>query len=100
MKKIFSNLLLAYFVIGFWFTIPMSISYIYAEWFVLIDLGWSIFSLSGIKTMFLIGFLIFINPLIRGIFWLPSLIMWFNSPESYSFWMWLAPGFYISAGTG
>ena len=96
MKKILFNLLIIYLGIGSLFAMPMSISYIYAEWFIMFDLGWGIFSLSGIKAIFVMGFLIFITPLIRGIFWLPSLIMWFNNPGSYSFWMWLAPRFYIS----
>ena len=98
MKNILSNILIIYLSIGSLFTIPMSISYIYAEWFILFELGWGIFSLSGISAIFMMGFLVFINPLIRGILWLPSLIMWFNNPGSYTFWMWLAPGFFISSG--
>ena len=94
------NIIGIYLTIGSLFAVPMSLSYIYAEFFIIFNMGWHIFSLSGLIALLFAGFLIVVTPVIRGIIWLPSLVMWFNSPESYSFWMWLAPGFYISAGTG
>ena len=93
MKKIFA----IYISIGSMFAIPMSLSYIYAEWFILINMGWQIFSINGLMALLLAGWLIFITPIIRSIIWLPSLLMWLYSDggQSYSFFKWLAPGFYI-----
>ena len=80
------------------FAIPMSLSYIYAEWFILINMGWQIFSINGLMALLLAGWLIFITPIIRSIIWLPSLLMWLYSDggQTYSFFKWLAPGFYIN----
>ena len=93
MKKIFA----IYISIGSMFAIPMSLSYIYAEWFILINMGWQIFSIHGLMMLLMAGWLIFITPIIRSIIWLPSLLMWLYSDggQSYSFFKWLAPGFYI-----
>ena len=93
MKKIFA----IYISIGSMFAIPMSLSYIYAEWFILINMGWQIFSINGLMALLLAGWLIFITPIIRSIIWLPSLLMWLYSDggQTYSFFKWLAPGFYI-----
>jgi len=93
MKKIFA----IYISIGSMFAIPMSLSYIYAEWFILINMGWQIFSINGLMMLLMAGWLIFITPIIRSIIWLPSLLMWLYSDggQSYSFFKWLAPGFYI-----
>ena len=79
------------------FAIPMSLSYIYAEWFILINMGWQIFSIHGLMMLLMAGWLIFITPIIRSIIWLPSLLMWLYSDggQTYSFFKWLAPGFYI-----
>ena len=57
--------------------VPMSLSYIYAEWFILINMGWQIFSVSGLMMLLTAGWLIFITPIIRSFLWLPSLVMWF-----------------------
>ena len=91
------NLLGIYIGIGSLFGIPMSISYIYAEWFIIINLGWQIFSLTGLMMLLTAGWLIFITPIIRSFLWLPSLVMWFyaDGGQTYSFVRWLAPGFYI-----
>ena len=69
------------------FAIPMSLSYIYAEWFILINMGWQIFSINGLMALLLAGWLIFITPIIRSIIWLPSLLMWLYSDggQTYSF---------------
>ncbi len=93
MKKIFA----IYISIGSIFAIPMSLSYIYAEFFILINMGWQIFSINGLMALLLAGWLIFITPIIRSIIWLPSLLMWLYSDggQTYSFFKWLAPGFYI-----
>ena len=93
MKKIFA----IYISIGSMFAIPMSLSYIYAEWFILINMGWQIFSINGLMMLLMAGWLIFITPIIRSIIWLPSLLMWLYSDggQTYSFFKWLAPGFYI-----
>ena len=45
MKKILTNFFIFYIGVGSLVALPMSFSYIYAEWFVMINLGWSIFSL-------------------------------------------------------
>ena len=94
MKKIFA----IYISIGSIFAIPMSLSYIYAEWFILINMGWQIFSINGLMMLLMAGWLIFITPIIRSIIWLPSLLMWLYSDggQTYSFFKWLAPGFYIN----
>ncbi len=94
MKKIFA----IYISIGSMFAIPMSLSYIYAEWFILINMGWQIFSINGLMMLLMAGWLIFITPIIRSIIWLPSLLMWLYSDggQTYSFFKWLAPGFYIN----
>ena len=94
MKNIFA----IYFAIGSFFAVPMSLSYIYAEWFMIINFGWKIFSLSGLTALLYAGYLIIVTPVIRGILWLPSLIMWFyiDAGQYYSFFKWLAPGFYVS----
>ena len=79
------------------FAIPMSLSYIYAEWFILINMGWQIFSINGLMMLLMAGWLIFITPIIRSFIWLPSLLMWLytDGGQNYSFFKWLAPGFYI-----
>ena len=94
MKKIFA----IYISIGSIFAIPMSLSYIYAECFILINMGWTIFSMNGLMALLLAGWLIFITPIIRSIIWLPSLVIWLYSDggQTYSFFKWLAPGFYIN----
>ena len=94
MKKIFA----IYISIGSMFAIPMSLSYIYAEWFILINMGWQIFSINGLMMLLMAGWLIFITPIIRSIIWLPSLLMWLYSDggQTYRFFKWLAPGFYIN----
>ncbi len=94
MKKILTPILIGYFGIGSLLSIPMALSYVYAQWFILIKIGWSVFSLSGLGFIMLSGYLIALTPLIRAVLWLPSLIMWNIDPNGYSFIMWLAPGFY------
>jgi len=98
MKKIFTPILIGYFGIGSLLSIPMALSYVYAQWFVLIEIGWSIFSFAGLSFIMMSGYLIVLTPMIRSLLWLPSLIMWFNDPSGYSFMKWLAPGFYVSIG--
>ena len=95
MKKILTNFFIFYIGVGSLVALPMSFSYIYAEWFVMINLGWSIFSFNGLVALFTMGFLIAIMPMIRALLWLPSFIMWFMEPKGQSFLMWLAPGFFI-----
>jgi hypothetical protein len=81
MKKILTNFFIFYIGVGSLVVLPMSFSYIYAEWFVMINLGWSIFSFNGLVALFTMGFLIAIMPMIRALLWLPSLIMWFMEPK-------------------
>tara|TARA_Y100000294_G_scaffold25416_1_gene21617 strand:+ start:851 stop:1156 length:306 start_codon:yes stop_codon:yes gene_type:complete len=95
MKNIFKSIAIAYFAIGSLLSIPMAISYVYAQWFVVIKMGWSVFSLSGLGFIVMSGYLIVFTPMIRAILWLPSLIMWLIDPNGYGFMMWLAPGFYV-----
>ena len=94
------NIIGIYLTIGSLFAVPMSLSYIYAEFFIIFNMGWYIFSLSGLIALLYAGFLIIITPVIRGIIWLPSLVMWFytDGGQYYSFFKWLAPGFYIQVG--
>ena len=93
------NIWIIYLVIGSILSIPVSISYIYAQWFVIINIGWDIFSLSGLMAILFSCYLIFITPLIKVILWLLLLIMWLYDPNGYSFLKWLAPGFYVSIGS-
>ncbi len=95
MKKNLQLLAMGYFGIGSLLALPMSLSYVYTQWFVLIEMGLSVFSLSGLGFIMMTGYLITIAPVIRAIFWLPSLIMWNVDPSGYSFLMWLAPGFFV-----
>ena len=100
MKNLLRNSFIVYLSIGGLLSIPMSISYMYAQWFVVISMGWGIFSISGLLAIMITGYLIVISPVIRAFIWLPSLIIWFNDPNSYNFWQWLAPGFFVSTSTG
>ena len=95
MKKNLQLLAMVYFSIGSFLALPMSLSYVYAQWFVLIQMGWSVFSLSGLGFIMMTGYLIAITPIVRAILWLPSLIMWYIDPSGYSFMKWLAPGFFV-----
>ena len=52
MKKLLTPILIGYFAIGSILSFPMALSYVYAQWFVLINLGWSVFSLSGLGLTF------------------------------------------------
>ena len=97
-RKLLTPILIGYFAIGSILSFPMALSYVYAQWFVLINMGWSVFSFSGLGFIMMSGYLIVFSPMIRAVLWLPSLIMWFNDPGAYSFMMWLAPGFYVSTG--
>ena len=94
MKNFLKSLGFGYFIIGSLLSIPMALSYVYAQWFVLIGMGWSVFSFSGLSFLMMSGYLIAITPIVRAILWLPSLVMWFADPGGYSFLKWLAPGFY------
>ena len=98
MKNFFRSIAIIYFAIGSLLSFPMAISYIYAQWFVVIDMGWSIFSFAGLGLIMFTGYLIVITPMIRAIFWLPSLVMWLIEPGGYSFLRWIAPGFYTAIG--
>ena len=95
MKKIFIKIGIAYIAIGGLFGSILAISYAYAQFFVVIKMGWSVFSLAGLSFIMQSGYLIVISPIIKLFLWLPSLIMWFNDPGMYSFLMWLAPGFFV-----
>ena len=77
MKKILTPILIGYFAIGSILSFPMALSYVYAQWFVLINMGWSVFSISGLGFIMMSGYLIVFSPMIRAVLWLPSLIMWF-----------------------
>jgi|TARA_R110000803_G_C11699749_1_gene285272 hypothetical protein len=100
MKKILMNIGIGYLCIGGFMGTITGISYAYAQAFVLFSMGWGMFSLSGLSFLMLSGYLIVVMPIIKTFLWLPSLIMWFNEPGLYSFWMWLAPGFFAEAGIG
>ena len=100
MKKILMSIGIGYLCIGGFMGTIMGISYAYAQAFVLFSMGWGMFSLSGLSVLMFTGYLIVVTPIIRAFLWLPSLIMWFNEPGLYSFWRWLAPGFFTEAGIG
>ena len=92
---------IGYLGIGGFLGSTKGLSYAYAQFFGLIEMGWSMFSLAGLGFLMYTGYLIAITPIITTFLWLPSLIMWFNDPGINSFWMWLAPGFFpevITAG--
>jgi hypothetical protein len=84
-----------YFGIGAMLVIPMEISYLYASWYVLWNLGWAVFSLAGISALIVLGWSLAIAPTLRALLWLPSLALWFLSGRE-GFWMWLAPGFFTT----
>jgi hypothetical protein len=99
MKKILMNIGIGYLGIGGFLGSAKALSYAYAQFFGLIEMGWSMFSLAGLSFLMYTGYLIVITPIITTFLWLPSLIMWFNDPGMYSFWMWLAPGFFAEVVT-
>ena len=74
-------------------------SYAWAQFLGFFEMGWSMFSLVGLSWLIQSCYLILITPIITLFLWLPSLIMWFNDPGMYSFWMWLAPGFFAEVVT-
>lgn len=100
MKKVLINIGIGYLAIGGLFGSILALSYAYAQFFVVIKMGWSVFSLAGLSFIMQSGYLIVISPIIKSLLWLPSLIMWFNDPGMYSFWMWLAPGFFVEMVSG
>ena len=100
MKKILMYIGVGYLGIGLLMGSITALSYLYAQYFVLFSIGWSIFSLSGLSFLMFSGYQILITPIIKTFLWLPSLIMWFYEPGIYSFWMWLAPGFFAESGSG
>ena len=100
MKKILMYIGIGYLGIGGFLGATKALSYAYAQLFVVIKMGWSIFGLGGLSFIMQTGYLIVITPIIQTFLWLPSLIMWYYDPGMYSFWMWLAPGFFIEASTG
>ena len=65
MKNFFRSIAVIYFAIGSLLSLPMAISYIYAQWFVVIGMGWSIFSFAGLGLIMFTGYLIVITPMIR-----------------------------------
>ena len=66
MKNLLRNSFIVYLSIGGLLSIPMSISYMYAQWFVVISMGWGIFSISGLLAIMITGYLIVISPVIRA----------------------------------
>ena len=76
----------------------MELSYIYASYYLLWNLGWNIFSMAGLMALLTVGWMIVISPILRALFWLPSFIFWAVSADEYNFWLWLAPGFFIKGG--
>ena len=56
MKNFLKSLGLGYFLIGSLLSIPMALSYVYAQWFVLIGMGWSVFSFSGLSFLMIFSF--------------------------------------------
>ena len=99
MKKVLINIGIGYLAIGGLFGSILALSYAYAQFFVVIKMGWSVFSLAGLSFLMYTGYLIVITPIITTFLWLPSLIMWFNDPGMYSFLMWLGPGFFAEVMT-
>ena len=99
MKKILMYIGIGYLGIGGFLGSAKGLSYAYAQFFGLIEMGWSMFSLTGLGFLMYTGYLIVITPIITTFLWLPSLIMWFNEPGMYSFWLWLAPGFFAEVVT-
>jgi len=77
----------------------MEFSYAYGAWFVVWHMGWDIFSVPGFLALTIIGSQAVVEPLFRLLAWLPSLLWWYWAGE-VSFWRWLAPGFFVSVGSG
>ena len=100
MKKLLMYIGIGYLGIGGFLGATKAVSYAYAQFFGLFEMGWSMFSLAGLSFLIHTGYLIVITPIIQTFLWLPSLIMWYIDPGMYTFWMWLAPGFFIEAVTG
>jgi hypothetical protein len=100
MKKKLMYIGIGYLGIGGFLGSIKAVSYAYTQFFGLFEMGWSMFSLAGLSFLMQTGYLIVITPIIQTFLWLPSLIMWYIDPGMHSFWMWLAPGFFIEAVTG
>ena len=50
-----------YLLIGFIISIPMSISYVYSQWFIVINLGWSILSIGGLLAILFAAYLVLLR---------------------------------------
>ena len=97
MKSVGRFLVYGYILVGALFSFAIGISYLFSTYYLIWDLGWGIFSLAGFGALMIsIGTLIISTPL-RAIFWLPSLIWWFLDDQD-NFWLWLAPGFFVTSG--
>lgn len=85
-----------YLVAGMVLSIPLEASYVYAICFTWWNVGLGIFSIAGLLAIATIGVYAIVDPILRTLFWLPSLLWWIWMGE-ISFWRWLGPGFYVPA---
>jgi hypothetical protein len=97
MKPVGQFLLTIYAIVGGALAVPVFVSYIYASFYIVWQFGWGIFSGAGLLAILINAFMLALAPPFRAIFWLPSLILWHQSDQD-NFWLWLAPGFFISGG--
>jgi hypothetical protein len=97
MKSGLLFLVKGYIGVGALFSFAIGISYIFSTYYVIWNFGWGIFSFAGFMALMISVGMAIISSLLRAIFWLPSLILWFLSDQD-NFWLWLAPGFFVTSG--
>ena len=97
MKSVGRCLVYGYIFVGALFSFAVGISYLFSAYYLIWEFRWGIFSLAGfVALMIIIGTLV-ASTILRAIFWLPSLIWWFLDDQD-NFWLWLAPGFFLTSG--
>ena len=97
MKSVGLFLVYGYIFVGALFSFAIGISYLFSIYYLIWDFGWKIFSLAGFVALMISMWTLIISTFLRAIFWLPSLIWWFLDDQD-NFWLWLAPGFFVTSG--
>jgi hypothetical protein len=91
MKSVLSKFLQAYFFIGCVFALIMWSTYMWT-------IGWGAPEGASfgdkLSAQFTMQPVFIFSAFVRMVLWLPSLLIWFLTPNSTSFGMWLAPGLY------
>ncbi len=95
MKNLFTKTLYTYFSIGLFFGAINQFSWVYSSFATLYYEFSLVFSFAGI---FVYAWSVFVHitfePIIRAIFWLPSILSLLSPDINISFGQWIAPGFY------